>query len=191
MVYEQICILYPLGKELNHWDRVTYICVSKLTAIGSENGLSPGRLQAYIWTNTGILLIGHLGALHWNFSRHSYAFIEENAPENVVCEMATILSRPQCVRAGKFNFFQGTSKGCLKKTLNGRRFQMHWYLLYRLLSCSNDIWTSMKHFDVGTGAPIILCKIARELKTILRLRNSSLAVGESSLAAVCLVMATA
>ena len=31
--------------------RVMHICVSKLTIIGSENGLSPGRRQAIIWTN--------------------------------------------------------------------------------------------------------------------------------------------
>ena len=41
--------------------RVTHICVSKLTIIGSDNGLSPGRRQAIIWTNAGILLIGPLG----------------------------------------------------------------------------------------------------------------------------------
>ena len=45
--------------------RVTHICVCKLTIIGSDNGLSPGRRQAIIWTNAGILLIGPLGT---NFS---------------------------------------------------------------------------------------------------------------------------
>ena len=35
---------------------MTHICVSKLTIIGSDNGLSPGRRQAIIWTNAGILL---------------------------------------------------------------------------------------------------------------------------------------
>ena len=29
--------------------------------IGSDNGLSPGRRQAMIWTNAGILLIEQLG----------------------------------------------------------------------------------------------------------------------------------
>ena len=29
--------------------------------IGSDNGLSPGRRLAFIWTNAGILLIGPLG----------------------------------------------------------------------------------------------------------------------------------
>ena len=46
---------------LTHWGRVTHICVSKLSIIGSDNGLSPGRRQAIIWTNAGILLIGALG----------------------------------------------------------------------------------------------------------------------------------
>ena len=37
-----------------HWRRVMHKCVSKLTIIGSDNGLSPGRRQAIIWTNAGI-----------------------------------------------------------------------------------------------------------------------------------------
>ena len=46
---------------LTHWGRVTHICVAYLTIIASDNGLSPSRRQALIWTNAGILLIGHLG----------------------------------------------------------------------------------------------------------------------------------
>ena len=52
---------------LTHWGRVTHICVSKLTITGSDNGLSPGRRQATIWTNAGILLIGPSGT---NFSEN-------------------------------------------------------------------------------------------------------------------------
>ena len=48
-----------------HWGRVTHICVINLISIASDNGLSPGWRQAIIWTNAGILLIGHLGT---NFS---------------------------------------------------------------------------------------------------------------------------
>ena len=47
--------------NLIHWGRVTHICVGNLTIIGSDNGLSPGRRQAIIWTNDGILLLGPLG----------------------------------------------------------------------------------------------------------------------------------
>ena len=33
------------------------ICVNKLTTIGSDIGLAPGRHQAIVWTNAGILWI--------------------------------------------------------------------------------------------------------------------------------------
>ena len=51
--------------QLTHWGWVTHLCDSKLTIIGSDNGLSPERRQAIIWTNAGLLLIGPLGT---NFS---------------------------------------------------------------------------------------------------------------------------
>ena len=37
------------------------LLASKLNIIGSDNGLSPGRRQAIIWTNAGIFLIVPLG----------------------------------------------------------------------------------------------------------------------------------
>ena len=51
--------------HIAQWGRVTYICVSNLTTIGSDNGLSPERCQAIIWTSAWILSIGTLGT---NFS---------------------------------------------------------------------------------------------------------------------------
>ena len=42
---------------LTHWGWVMHICVSKLTIIGSDNGLSPKRHQAIIWTKAAILSI--------------------------------------------------------------------------------------------------------------------------------------
>ena len=85
--------------HLTHWGRETHICVGKLAIIASDNGLSPGRRQAIMWTNAGILFIRTLGT---NFSeifkRNSLIFIQENAFENVVCEMASISSRPQWVK---------------------------------------------------------------------------------------------
>ena len=58
-----ICITTEVSPNLclTHWGQVMHICLSKLTIIGSDNGLSPGRCQAIIWTNAGILLIGPLG----------------------------------------------------------------------------------------------------------------------------------
>ena len=60
--------------HLTHWGRVTHICVSKLTIIGSDNSLSPGRHQAIIWTNAGILLIGPLGANFSEISSETHIF---------------------------------------------------------------------------------------------------------------------
>ena len=54
-------------RTLTHWGRVTHICVGKLSIIGSDNGSSPGRRQAIIWTNAVILLVGHVGT---NFSEN-------------------------------------------------------------------------------------------------------------------------
>ena len=53
-----------------------HICVSKLTIIGSDDGLSPGRRHAIIWINFGILLIR---TWRTNFSEilgeiHSFSF---------------------------------------------------------------------------------------------------------------------
>ena len=49
------------NRKLTHWGRVKHICACRLTITGSDNGLSPGRRQAIIWTNAGILLLGPLG----------------------------------------------------------------------------------------------------------------------------------
>ena len=51
--------------SLTHIGRVTYICVGNLTIIASDNGLSPGRRRAIIWTILWLLLIEPSGA---NFS---------------------------------------------------------------------------------------------------------------------------
>ena len=52
---------FACATQLTHWCRVTHICVTKITIIGSDNGLSPDRRQPIIWTNAGILLTGPLG----------------------------------------------------------------------------------------------------------------------------------
>ena len=70
----------------------------KKIIIGSDNGLSPDRYQAIIWTDAGLLSIEPLANIfQWKSYQNTTIFIEENARENVVCEMASILSRPQYV----------------------------------------------------------------------------------------------
>ena len=78
---------------LTHWGRVTHICGSKLTIIGSDNGLSPGWHQAIIWTSAGILLIRTPGTNFSEILSESYTF----SLKKMHFKMAAILSRPQCV----------------------------------------------------------------------------------------------
>ena len=97
--YHALCCLSVcptlVTAALTHRGRVTYICVSKLTVTGEDNGNSPARHQAIIWTNAGILLIGPKEKLQWNLNRNSHIFIQENAFENVVWKLAATLSLPQ------------------------------------------------------------------------------------------------
>ena len=78
---------------LIHWGQVTHICVSKLTIIGSDNGFSPDRRQAIIWTNAGLLLIGPLGT---NFSE---IFIEilTFSYKKIHLKVSSVKRRPFCL----------------------------------------------------------------------------------------------
>ena len=87
-----------LGRTL-HWGRVTHICVGKLTIIGPDNGLSPGRRQAIIWTNAGILLIGPLGT---NFSEILIA-IETFSFKKKHLKMSSGKCRPFCLGLNVLN----------------------------------------------------------------------------------------
>ena len=88
---------YHCGR-LTHRGRVTHMWVGKLTIIGSDNGLSPRRHQAIIWTNVGILLIG---PLRTNFSEiliriQIFSFKKMHFKMSI-CEMVSILFRAQFV----------------------------------------------------------------------------------------------
>ena len=74
--YAYILHLVVFCCSLTYWGRVSHICVSKLTIIESDNGLSPERRQAIIWTNAGILLIGPLGTNlnETSIEIHTYSF---------------------------------------------------------------------------------------------------------------------
>ena len=78
---------------LTHWGRVTHIYVAHLTIIASDNGLSPSRCQAIIWTNAGILLIRPLGT---NLSEilieiHTFSF------KKMYLKMSSAKRRPFCL----------------------------------------------------------------------------------------------
>ena len=65
----------------------------KLTIIGSDNGLSPGRHKAIIWTNAGILLIGPLGT---NFSE-IVIVIQTFSFKKMHLKMSSAKWRPFCL----------------------------------------------------------------------------------------------
>ena len=72
---------------------MTHICVGNLTIIGPDNGLSPGRHQAIIWTNAGILLIGPWGT---NFSEISIG-IQAFSFKKMHFKMSSAKWRPFCL----------------------------------------------------------------------------------------------
>ena len=124
------CPTHSLQKYLTHWGWVTHICVANLTIIASDNGLSPGRRQAIIWTNAGILLLRPLGTkLQWNVNRNSNIFIHENAFENIFCDMASIWSRPQWVKS--------KSSSYIWAKFNHRLFL--WYVWYKCRTENRNI----------------------------------------------------
>ena len=72
---------------------MTHIYVSKIIVIGSDNGLLPGRLQAIIQSNAGILLIWPLGT---NFSE---MLIENDifSFKKMHLEISSVKWRPFCL----------------------------------------------------------------------------------------------
>ena len=70
-----------------------HICVSKLTIICSDNGLSPGRCQAIIWTSAGMLLIGPVGTKFNDISIEIFTF----SFKKMHLKMSTGKWRPFCL----------------------------------------------------------------------------------------------
>ena len=91
-LYQWPCRCDP-KRWLNYWGRVTHICVSKLSTIGSDNGLTPGWRQAIIWTNGETLLSRTFGT---NFNEisseiHTFSF------KKMHLEMSSAKWRPFCL----------------------------------------------------------------------------------------------
>ena len=119
-------------KLLPHWGRVTHICVSRLTTIGSDNYLNQ-CWNIVNWT------LGN--KLQWNLNRNSYIFIQENAFKNVVWEMAAILSWPlkyssrntSCHMKPHSEIWSGAEVKFQDTELKLIHIQEHWPLDHQLL----------------------------------------------------------
>ena len=89
-------IQYESGRSrslLTHWGWETHICVSKITIIGSDNGLLPGQCQAIIWSNAGILLIKTSGT---NFSEILIE-IHISSFNKMHLKISSVTCRPFCL----------------------------------------------------------------------------------------------
>ena len=104
--------------HLTHWGRVTHICVSKLAIIVPDNGLSPDRRQAIIWTNGGILLIRTSGT---NFSEivseiHIFSFTKMHL------KMSSAKWQPFCLGLNVLKVLEL----CWALSIDGRRWYIDW-----------------------------------------------------------------
>ena len=103
----KVCHQVVPSLTLTHWGRVTHICISKLTIVGSDNGLSPDRRQAIIWTNAGLLLIGPLGT---NFSEILIEILTFSF-KKMRLKVSSAKRRPFCLGLLVVNSSDGCSPG--------------------------------------------------------------------------------
>ena len=128
----KVCEVFPWYPiiSITHWGRMTHICVSKLTIIGSDNGLSPERRQANIWINAGILLIGTLGTY---FSEISIG-IQTFSFKKMHLKMSSAKWRPFCLGLNVLIFtekigqiIQNTVQRTVTRALPGPRNATEYY----------------------------------------------------------------
>ena len=139
-----------------------HICVSKLTIIGSDNGLSHGRHQAIIWTNAGILLIGTFGT---NFSEiliriQTFSFTKMHL------KMSSAKWRPFCLG---FNVF---------RAIHICSFNSSWIRF----CCHNysEIWTRVSSWLLKAPRDCLLNRLFRRgSKKTSKVRITGLCVGNS------------
>ena len=89
---------YRPGAALNHWGRVTNICVGNITIIGSNNGLPPGRRQTIIRSNVGLLLIEPSGRNFGEILIEIYTFLFKK----MQLKMSSAKSRQFCLGPNVF-----------------------------------------------------------------------------------------
>ena len=114
---------------------MTHICVGKLTIIGSDNGLSPWRRQAIIWTNAGLLLIRQLGT---NFSEILIG-IQIFSFKKMHLKMSSAKWRPFCL-----------GLNVLKSTKTQQRAN-------RVPICCNALYSTECRRNAGTSIAMYAC----------------------------------
>ena len=144
----------------NHWFRLWLVA-----------WMAPSHYLNHCWNIVNWTL---RNKLRWNFNRNSNIFIQENAFENVVCEMVAILSRPQCVNSSSDSSYKCiwpcnasniTARADIKQLLDIGGFEIpcqycHWVqaivsswwtmrTFSTLLASIWEIWPVRKLFHTG------------------------------------------
>ena len=145
------------------WGRLTHICVSKLSVTGSDNGLSPDRRQAIIWTNAGILSIGPLATnvRELLIKIHTFSFKKINL------KMSSGKWRPFCLglivlsEQWEHGVVSGFTLGCcdfkshfckivviyLKHNIKWDLCLQHGLILYHIVLSGYTTWPSATNFS--------------------------------------------
>ena len=128
-MYKPTCLIFHIYSTklyttcITHWGRVTHVCVGNLTIIGSDNGLSPGRRQAIIWTNAGILSIWPLATKFSEILAEIITF----SFKKMYLKVSSAKWRPLCLGLNVINPFFCTFFCCILD-------------LKIIPSTKNDIW---------------------------------------------------
>ena len=118
-----------INRRVKGFNSLTHLCLGKLTNISSDNGLSPGRRQAFLWTNTGLLAIGPLWT---HFSEFSIK-IQRFSLQKMHVQISSAKWRPTCLGLNvlKYNcvLLQQIVRESSSSSLEARdRRSMRWYL---------------------------------------------------------------
>ena len=118
-------------------------------SIGSNNGLSPDRRQAIIWTNAGILLIGRLGTNFIEILIEIHTF----SSEKMHLKMSSGKWRPFCPGGDELTLYDCQCEGCSSGSVPSAKFvacmctnfsMEHWTQLTQLC---NIIMIEYMHYD--------------------------------------------
>ena len=118
---------------------MTHICVDKLMIIVSDNGLSPDRRQAIIWTNAGLLSIGPLRT----YFSGNLIKIQQFSLKKMHVKMSSAKWRPSCLGLNVLNSYMPWIY--LRKQFSAKSM---WFPL-GLLSLSSGVGVTKPIFSVA------------------------------------------
>ena len=127
--------------SISHWDRVTHICVGDLTIIGSDNGLSPARRQAFIWTNAALLSIRPQGKCYSEI----VVRIQTSSVKEIHMKMSSGKRQPFCLGLNVLEF----TPYCYRRVLLGQP----WWLTSDIMVMITGMLQSI---SILTFTPLLL-----------------------------------